>query len=147
MNIDNQAVAYRLANGTMRGTSMDVLWRCLLLTKEYDLELKTHWIPADQNCLADALSPLDYPKIANLAPQLLYPSCHLQARGLLTFSNRASHRQQPIVSGGDSHPAPGAITTPQEPTLPSSARSPTTNIPAVDAFLLEQHGSSSGFAP
>ena len=147
LNIDNQAVAYRLAKGTMRGMSMDALRRCLLLATEYDLELETHWIPTDQNCLAYAPSRLDYPKIANLARQLLYPSCNLETRGLLTFSNRASQRQQPIFSGGDSHPAPGAITTPQGPALRSSALSPTTNIRAVDAFLLEQHGSSSGFAP
>ena len=101
MHIDNQAVAYGLANRTIRGASMDVLRRCLLLATEYDLELETEWISTKENALADALSRLDYQAITNMAPQLLGPTCTLQTHGLLTFSNQGFQRPQPTTSGGD----------------------------------------------
>lgn len=125
---------------------MAVLPRCLLLVIEYDLELKTHWIPTNKNTLADVLSCLDYQKITNLAPQLLYPSCNLQTHRLLIFSNQASQQLQPIISGGDLHSPLGATTTPQGHASCSSVFSPTTNIKGVHAFLLKQHDLLGRFA-
>ena len=40
VHIDNRAVFHALDNQTIRGTSMDVLRRCLLLAAEYDLEIR-----------------------------------------------------------------------------------------------------------
>jgi len=84
MHIDNRAVAYAVENRTMRGASMTVLRRCLLLAAEHDLDLRTRWIPTQENTLADALSRFNYEKIANLAPQLSHPVCDLRRRGFLT---------------------------------------------------------------
>ena len=39
MYVDNLAVAHGIANWTIRGASMQVLRRCLLLASEYDLEV------------------------------------------------------------------------------------------------------------
>jgi len=84
MHIDNRAVVYGLENLTMRGRSMDVLRRCLLLEANYDLEIEPRWIPTHENGLADALSRFDYERITNLAPQLVNPRCSLRERGFLT---------------------------------------------------------------
>lgn len=83
MHIDNRAVVYGLENVTIRG-SMDVLRICLLLAANFDLEIEPRWIPTNENGLADALSRFDYDRITNLAPQLVYPTCSLRARGFLT---------------------------------------------------------------
>ena len=40
MHIDNKAVVHGLKNHTIRAGSMNLLWRCLLLATEYDLELE-----------------------------------------------------------------------------------------------------------
>lgn len=90
MHIDNRAVVYGLQNLTMRGGSMDVLRRCLLLATNNDLEIEPRWIPTSENALADALSRFDYDRIANLAPQLVQPTCSLRARGFLTFNRPVS---------------------------------------------------------
>ena len=70
-HIDNQALVFGIRNHTMRGSTMDVLRRCLLLASQHDLELNLHWIPTGNNRLADALSRCDRDTITNLAPQLL----------------------------------------------------------------------------
>ena len=69
--IDNRAVVHGIENQTIRGKTMDVLHRCLLLASKNDLELSPHWIPTGDNILADALSRFDRGRIANIAPQLL----------------------------------------------------------------------------
>ena len=71
LHIDNQAVVYGIANQSMRGNTMGVLRRCLLLASKWDIELSPTWLPTKQNALADALSRLDKDRIADLAPQLL----------------------------------------------------------------------------
>ena len=92
MHVDNRAVAHGLENQTIRGAPMDVLRRCLLLAAEYDLDVEARWIPTRENALADALSRFDYDRIANLASQLIYPTCNLRSRGFLTYSNRDCHQ-------------------------------------------------------
>ena len=87
----NRAVAHGLANGTIRGESMRVLRRCLLLAVEWDLELRTRWISTTYNALADALSRFDYQTVTNLAPQLSHPAHRLPSHGLRTYSNRDCH--------------------------------------------------------
>ena len=88
IHVDNWAVVYGLRNQTMRGATMQVLRRCLLLAAEFDLDLEPEWVSTKENALADTLSRLDINKIADLAPQLLPPNCNLQKRGLLIYSNR-----------------------------------------------------------
>lgn len=84
MHIDNRAVAYAIENRTIRGESMNVLRRCLLLASEYDLEIDSKWIPTNDNTLADALSRFDFDRVANIAPQLIYPTFSLRDHGFLT---------------------------------------------------------------
>ena len=55
-DVDNRAVFHGLENRTIRGASMEVLRRCLLLAAEYDIEIKARWVPTEENALADALS-------------------------------------------------------------------------------------------
>lgn len=83
LHIDNQAVVFGIRNHTMRGSTMDVLRRCLLLASRHDLELIPHWKPTGNNRLADALSRFDRDTITNLAPQLL-PLFDHQNPGFLT---------------------------------------------------------------
>jgi len=90
MHIDNRAVAYAIENRTIRGASMNVLRRCLLLAAEYDLEISTQWIPTKDNMLADALSHFDFDRVANIAPQLIYPATSLRDLGFRTYSKRDS---------------------------------------------------------
>lgn len=85
IHVDNQAVTYGLANGTICGAPMRILRRCLLLATEYDLDIDARWVSTTENALADALSRADYLKIANIAPQLISPTSNLQRRGLLTY--------------------------------------------------------------
>jgi len=68
MHIDNRAVAHALSNRTIRGASMPVMRRCLLLATEYDIDIEAHWISTKENALADALSRFDYDRIADIAP-------------------------------------------------------------------------------
>lgn len=88
IHVDNQAVAYGLANRTIRGAPMRILRRCLLLATEYDLDFEARWVSTTENALADALSCADYRRIANMASQLISPTCNLQRRGLLTYRSR-----------------------------------------------------------
>lgn len=74
-HVDNQAVFHVLENRTIRGASMELLRRCLLLAAEYDIEIEVRWIPTKENALADMLSRFHLDKITNLAPQLTYPTC------------------------------------------------------------------------
>ena len=69
-HIDNQAVVHGIANLTIRGNTMDILRRCLLLASKHDIKLHPCWIPTEENILADALSHFDREGVANLAPQL-----------------------------------------------------------------------------
>ena len=92
MHIDNRAVVHGLENQSIRGSSMDVLRRCLLLATDHDLEIEARWIPTNANTLADALSRFDYEKITNLAPQLIHPTSSLRDRGFLTYSKLGCRR-------------------------------------------------------
>ena len=86
IHIDNRAVVFGLENTTMRRISMDVLHRYLLLDGNYDPDIEPRWIPTSQNKLADALSPFDNNRIANLTQQLVDSTCDLRARGFITFN-------------------------------------------------------------
>ena len=92
MHVDNRAVVHALANKTIRGASMQVLRRCLLLATEYDLDLHARWISTKDNALADALSRFEYQKVADIAPQLISPNSKHLRRGFQTFSNWDSPR-------------------------------------------------------
>jgi len=92
IHTDNRAVAHGIANSTIRGASMDVLRRCLLLAAQYDLEIEVNWISTHDNTLADALSRFDFGKIANLEPQLIHPTSSLRNLGFLTYGRRACHK-------------------------------------------------------
>ena len=92
IHVDNKVVAHALSNRTIRGGSMNVLRRGLLLASEYNIDLEARWISTKENSLADALSWQDKVRIANIAPQLLNPECNLLRPGFLTFSKRDSHR-------------------------------------------------------
>jgi len=88
IHVDNKAVAHEVSNSTIRGGSMNDWCRCLLLASEYDFDLEARWVSTRDNALADALSRLEYKRIADLAPQLLHPTCSLQQHGFLTYSSR-----------------------------------------------------------
>ena len=90
MHVDNRAIAHGMLNRTIRGASMEILRRCMLLAAEFDLELDAQWIPTKENALADALSRFDYDKVTNLAPQLTCSISTLRNRGFLTYTNRDS---------------------------------------------------------
>lgn len=92
MHIDNKAVVHGLTNRTIRGASMDVLRQYLLLATEYDLDLQARWVSTKENALADALSRSECNRIADLAPQLLDPTCGLPKPGFGTYSNRDYHK-------------------------------------------------------
>lgn len=100
MHIDNKAVVHDLRNQTIRGGSIPLLRRCLLLATEYDLHFEARWISTKENALADVLSSLEYYRIADLAPQLLQPASSLLLRGFQTYSNRNFHTEQPTTCGG-----------------------------------------------
>ena len=89
-HVDNCAVFHALENRTIRGASMEVLQRCLLLATEYDLEIEAKGIPTKENALADVLSHFDYNQITNIAPQLTYPTCSHRNHGFLTYNNWVS---------------------------------------------------------
>jgi len=107
MHTDNRAVAYGIANRTIRGESMTVLPRCLLLAAENDIEVETKWISTTDNALADALSRFNFENIANLAPELLPPTTSLWDLGFLTYSRQASQLRclLPVEGTGTSHKA------------------------------------------
>ena len=88
MHVDNRAIAHGMANRTIRGASMAILRRCMLLAAEFDLELEARWIPTKENALADALSRFDYDRVTDLAPQLTYSISSLRNRGFLTYTSR-----------------------------------------------------------
>jgi len=90
MHTNNHTVSYGLANGTIRGTSMTVLRRCLLRATEDDLELEPIWISTNENALADTLSRFNHDSVTNLTSQLLPEVCTLPGHGLRTYSSRGS---------------------------------------------------------
>jgi len=92
MNIDNQGVVHALENRTIRGATMNLLRRYLLLATDYDLEIEARWIPFNDNPLADLLSRFAYDKIADLTPRLFNPICSLPDHGFMTSSKRDSRR-------------------------------------------------------
>jgi len=100
---------------------MQVLRRTLLLAADYDLELEAIWISTKDNTLADALSRLDWDRIATIAPQLTSPSCNLRKLGFLTYSNQDSLQVPPTISGVALHPQQEETMTPQGLTSQPSA--------------------------
>jgi len=92
IHTDNRAVAHGIANRTIRGASINILTRYLLLAAQYDLEIEVNWISTHDNTLADALSCFDFGKIANLAPQLIHPTSSLRNLGFLAYGRRACHK-------------------------------------------------------
>ena len=100
MYIDKRAVVHALENLSICGATMNVLWRCLLLVTELDLEIDARWIPTNENGLADVLSRFDFDKITNLAPQLTSPIYNLRDRGFLTYSRQDFRPSQRTTSGG-----------------------------------------------
>ena len=82
-HIDNQAVVPGIANLTIRGNTMDVLRRCLLLASKHNIEPHPCWIPTEENILTDALSRFDRKAVANLTPQLS-PLIDHRLHGFLT---------------------------------------------------------------
>lgn len=140
IHIDNRAVVHGLAKGTIRGASMQVLRRCCLLAAEHDLELETQSISTKENALTEALSRLDTQTITDMAPQLIYPTCNLQQRGLLTFSNRDSQPRQPTISGADLHLQHGVTTTHQGPASPSFVPYSSSSTRVADASQPGPHG-------
>jgi len=99
LHTDNQTVAYGIANGTTRGSPMQVLRRCLLLAIEWDLEIEARWIPTKENTLVDALSRFDRDKIADLAPQVIQTVNHQQL-GFRIFSKQDSPLPPLTAFGG-----------------------------------------------
>jgi len=100
-HVDNRVVFHGLENWTIRGTTKNGLQRCLLLATEYDLEIYARCIPSGDNVLADMLSRFDNNRIANLAPQLTYPTCKHRDHGFLTYNNRDCHQYLPTTYGED----------------------------------------------
>ena len=140
MHIDNRAVVFGLENMSMRGTSMDVLRRCLLLAANHDLQIEPRRIPMRENKLADALSRFDHTGIANLGPHLVDPTCSLPARRFLTFKEREYQRLQHTIFGMVCHQPEDKIIIPQDQALPYSATWQATGIRADPAFPHKQPG-------
>ena len=69
---------------------MDVLTCCLLLAAEYDLEIDVNWISPHENTLTNALSRCDFLKIADIAPQLVYPISSLRDLGFTTYNKQVT---------------------------------------------------------
>jgi len=87
IHIDNKAVGHGVSHPSIRGESMNTLCRYLLLASEHDFDLEERWVSTRDHALADSLFRLEYKRIADLALQLLHPTCRLQEYGLLTYSN------------------------------------------------------------
>ena len=67
LNIDNKAVVHGIENRTIRGGTMAVLRRCLLLASVNDLELNPRWIPTENNELADVFCAIsEFPPLVNI---------------------------------------------------------------------------------
>ena len=94
---------------------MQVLWRCLLLATENDLELEARWISTKENALADALSRLNYNRITDLAPQLIYPAANHQQLASRIFSKQDSPPPLPTTFGGALPLQPAETMIHQEP--------------------------------
>ena len=140
INIDNSAVVHGLIKQTMRGAPMRALRRCLLLAAAYDLDLEPRWVLTTDNALADALSRFDLKKIADLAPQLLPPTCNLQQRGFLIYDN-LGYQQSRLTTYGAGLPYQQEGTMIHlDPASPPSAHCPTTATTMEDASLLSQLG-------
>lgn len=140
MHIDNQAVVHALKNQTIRGATMTVLRRCLLLATEYDLEFEARWIPTSDNALADALSRFNYEKVTNVAPQLIYPTCTLRDRGFLMYSKPDYLPQRHITFGARWHQRLDRTTIPLGLASHSFATSLATDTKMVPVFQLRQYG-------
>ena len=70
VHVDNTAVFWGLIKTSIRGQAMSPLRAIVMLMARYDITIAVHWIPTDQNCLADWLSRFQFDKIANMYPQL-----------------------------------------------------------------------------
>lgn len=90
MHIDNRAVAYAISNRTIRGASMSILPRYLLIAAECDLEIECQCILTKENTRANVLSRFDLDRITNLAPQLTHPTSSLRKRGFLIYNKQGS---------------------------------------------------------
>ena len=140
IHIDNSAVVHGLIKQTMRAAPVQVLRRCLLHAAAYDLNLEPRWVLTTDNALADALSRFDLKKIADLAPQLLPPTCNLQQCGFLIYDNLDYQQSLPTTYGaGLPHQQEGTMTH-LDPASPPSAHCPTTTTTMGDASLLSQLG-------
>ena len=119
---------------------MDVLRRCLLLAAEYDLEIDVNWISTHENTLADMLSRFDVLKIADIVPQLVYPTSSLRDLGFTTYNKQVSVQQWPITSGGDWCRRLYATTLLPDHGFPFSAVLPTSGMRVTPASRQKQFG-------
>jgi hypothetical protein len=63
---DSSAVVNGINNRSIRGPAIRPLRTILLIAAIFDIELKAHWIPSEENVVADAASRHDFTKLANL---------------------------------------------------------------------------------
>jgi len=110
------------------------------------MDLEANWIPTTENALADAHSQSEYNKVADLAPQLLLPTCSLLDLGFLTNPNWDCHRQPLTTTGAGSPHRAGATMARHEVVLQPSAHSLATNTNMGDDFPQRQPGLLSSYA-
>ena len=63
---DSTAVVNGLTNKSIKGPALHPLRTILLMAAVFDIEIKTRWIPSEENVIADAASRHDFKKLANL---------------------------------------------------------------------------------
>ena len=63
---DNTTVVNALNKKSVKGAPLQPLRTILLISAVFDIEIKTRWIPSEENVIADAASRHDFKKLTNL---------------------------------------------------------------------------------
>ncbi|KAH0603252.1 uncharacterized protein H6S33_008256 [Morchella sextelata] len=121
----------------MRGSTMDVLRRCLLMAATLDIDLSPVWIPSNENSLADALSRYQMSRITDLCPQLntlTLPRSHAPT----TRRNYASARQRYLdfcTMNNFKHGLPRIGSGRQMKAIASAGAGPTIKVKTLKSYL------------
>ena len=136
---DNTAVVGGINKRSIVGPAIRPLRAILLIAAVFDIEIKAHWIPTEENVIADAASRHDFKKLANLGfkdqvTALRHPSAPIRMSTLrqqLTnyFKNRSLPLPTKLTPLYGNPTSPSALVDTARHSQPPSYPSPTGSPP------------------
>jgi hypothetical protein len=137
---DNSAVVDGVNKRSIKGPAIFPLRTILLIAAVFDIEVKAHWIPSEENVIADAASRHDFKKLANLG--FKDQAIALRHRASPALKTSVLRQQLKDFFTSRSHPRRERTMIPSVgPTSPSASESTVHTLPVFDPSPIGQPSS------